>query len=208
MITVYGRPSSINVRKVLWLCDELDLTVARAAQNYDGPGPDPVPEVLALNPNGLIPVLTDGDHILWESNTICRYLAGKAGRDDLLPTDPTARSRVEQWMDWQATELNTSWRTAFMGLIRKSPTHSDPQALTAGIAGWNRTMTLLDRQLDRTGDYVTGPTFTVADVVLGVSVHRWLHMPMTRPDLAAVGAYYHRLLTRPAFPPHARPDVP
>lgn len=208
MITVYGRPSSINVRKVLWLCDELGLTIARAAQNYDGPGPEPVPEVLALNPNGLIPVLTDDGHVLWESNTICRYLAGKAGRTDLLPTDITARSRVEQWMDWQATELNTSWRTPFMGLIRKSPAHSDPQALAAGIAGWNRTMGLLDDQISRTGAYVTGETFTLADVVLGVSVHRWLHMPMQRPDLPGITDYYRRLLSRPAFPAHARPDVP
>ncbi|GAB3125640.1 glutathione S-transferase family protein [Novispirillum itersonii] len=208
MITVYGRPSSINVRKVLWLCDELGLTIARAAQNYDAPGPEPVPEVLALNPNGLIPVLTDDGHVLWESNTICRYLAGKAGRTDLLPADITARSRVEQWMDWQATELNTSWRTPFMGLIRKSPAHSDPQALAAGIAGWNRTMGLLDDQISRTGAYVTGETFTLADVVLGVSVHRWLHMPMQRPDLPGITGYYRRLLSRPAFPAHARPDVP
>ena len=112
------------MRKVLWLCTELGLPYE---QELWGSGfkATQAPEFLALNPNALVPVIRDGDFVLWESNTICRYLAGKHGRTDLLPAEPAARARVEQWMDWMATELNTSWRHAFMGLVRKSPAFAD-----------------------------------------------------------------------------------
>lgn len=208
MITVYGRATSINVRKVLWLCDELGLTPARAAHTLTEPTEHPLPEILALNPNGLIPVLTDGDLVLWESNTICRYLAARQARTDLLPTDPADRARVEQWMDWQATALNPTWRGAFLGLIRKSPAHQDPQTILDSQVAWNRAMTLLDRQLEKTGAYVSGPGFTLADIVIGVSVHRWQQTPISHTDLPAVAAYFQRLLDRPTFGAHAHPSVP
>jgi glutathione S-transferase len=103
MLQVLGRASSINVRKVLWTCDELGLEPARVEW---GAGSLSLrsPEFLALNPNALVPVLCDGDRVLWESNTICRYLASRQGRYDLLPQQPAARAGVEQWTDWPATE--------------------------------------------------------------------------------------------------------
>jgi glutathione S-transferase len=207
MIQLLGKPSSINVRKVQWLCAELPLAIDHQAWG-SGFRPTQTPEFLALNPNGLVPVLVDGDIVLWESNTICRYLAARQGRGDLLPTTPAARARVEQWMDWQATDLNSAWRYAFTSLVRQSPAHQDAQAVAASIADWNRLMTLLDRQLDRTGAHVAGTDFTLADIVLGLSTNRWLMTPMQRPALPAVQAWFERLRQRPAFLAHGDNGTP
>ena len=207
MLKVLGKSSSINVRKVLWLCAEMDLPCEQE-QWGSGARPTDVPEFLALNPNAMVPVIQDGSFVLWESNTICRYLAAQNGRSDLLPTDTKNRARVEQWMDWQATELNNAWRYAFMALVRRSPAHADPQALAASVAHWNRHMQMLDAQLERTGAYAAGSTFTLADVVLGLSVNRWLATPMERLHLPAVASYFERLSQRPAFLLHGRNGMP
>ena len=198
-LRVLGRTSSINVRKVLWTCAELDLHFQHVESD---------PELLAKNPNALVPVIRDGDFVLWESNTICRYLAGKHGRTDLLPAEPAARARVEQWMDWMATELNTAWRHAFMGLVRKSPAFADTAGIEASVAGWNRHMTILEAQLQRTGAHAAGSAFTLADIVLGLATHRWYSTPMERPALPAVQAYYDRLTEREGFRLHGRNGVP
>jgi len=207
MLKILGKPISINVRKVLWLCEELALPHELEPWGAGYRDTD-TPEFLALNPNAMVPVIVDGDVVLWESNTICRYLAGRQGRDDLLPREPLARARVEQWMDWQGGDLNNAWRYAFQGLVRHSPAHQDPVALAAGVQSWNRHMTILERQLERSGDYATGATFTLADIVLGLSVHRWFMTPMERPRLAAVTAYYDRLATRPGYALHGRNATP
>ncbi len=211
MLTLLGRDSSINVRKVLWTCAEIGLPVTlelwgagvRSTQDAD---------FLTLNPNGLVPVLRDGDFVLWESNTICRYLASAHGRDDLLPQAPQARARVEQWMDWMAGELNNAWRYAFMSLVRTSAAHTDAAAVQASIVNWNRHMTLLDAQLHAQqlagNGFVAGVQLTLADVVLGLATHRWFSTPMPRPALPAVSAYYERLSLRPAFLAHGRNGVP
>jgi glutathione S-transferase len=207
MLQVLGRPNSINVRKVLWLCHELDLPceLHKWGTGYQSTA---TPEFLALNPNGKVPVITEGEFVLWESNTICRYLAAEHSRFDLLPERPRERALVEQWMDWQATELNNSWRYAFMALVRQSPAHKDQGAIAASIQDWNRHMAMLDRQLQRTGEFVAGNDFTLADVVLGLSTHRWFMTPMERPALAAVSAYYERLSERPGYLLHGRNGIP
>ena len=205
MLKILGRTSSINVRKVLWTCAELGLDFEREDWG-SGFRPTRDPVFLALNPNALVPVLIeselDGDFVLWESNTICRYLAAKAARDDLLPASPRARAEVERWMDWQAGELNNAWRYAFMGPVRKSPAHQDPDAIAASAASWNRHMALLDAQLERHGGHAALGRFTLADIVLGLAVHRWRMTPIERPALAAVDAYYRQLTARPAFALH------
>jgi glutathione S-transferase len=207
MLKILGKPTSINVRKVCWTCEELGLAFELEPWG-SGFRPTDTPEFRALNPNALVPVLLDGDAVLWESNTICRYLAGRQGRTDLLPAEPLARARVEQWMDWQAGELNNSWRYAFMGLVRASPAHRDPQALADGMRAWNHHMAILDEQLRKTGAWAAGDAFTLADVVLGLSVNRWFMTPMERPALAAVADYYERLAQRPGFARHGRNGTP
>ncbi len=155
MLELIGKATSINVRKVLWTLDELGLEYRR---RDIGEGVEDVDagQWRALNPNGLVPVLREGDFVLWESNTICRYLAGRAARMDLLPAEPRARARVEQWMDWQATGLNDAWRYAFMARVRQSPLHKDPDAIERSIASWSQHMAVLDQQPAATGAYVAG----------------------------------------------------
>ncbi len=207
MLKLLGKPTSINVRKVLWLCEELGLPfeLEEWGSGYRSTGD---PAFLALNPNGLVPVIRDGDTVLWESNTICRYLAGREGRTDLLPREPLERARIEQWMDWQATELNNAWRYVFMARVRQSPAHADPLLIDASVREWNRHMVLLDDQLARTGAYVAGPAFSLADVVIGLSVNRWRMTPLERPELPAVAAYLRRLEERPGFQRHGANGVP
>ncbi len=198
-LRVLGKLSSINVRKVLWTCAELDLPFEHVEQDS---------ALLARNPNRRVPVIQDGDFVLWESNTICRYLAGKQPRSSLLPQEPHARALVEQWMDWQATELNPAWRYSFYALVRRNPAYTDSAAIAKSVEAWNDCMRLLDAHFARGGQFITGEFFTLADVVLGLSTHRWLASAIERPHLDAVHGYYQRLSVRPAFRSHAHPDVP
>lgn len=207
-LRVLGRPRSINVRKVLWTAAEAGLAVAHEPEwGLSRDLRDP--EFLALNPHGLMPVLVHGDTVLWESNTICRYLAGIAGCGDLVPVDPAGRARIEKWMDWQVSDLNTAWRDAFLGLVRLTPGYvGDEAAIVRSVRQWNRLMLRLEARLGATGAYVAGDTFTLADVVLGLSVQRWLLTPIERPDTPALLAYRERLLGRPACVASISPDEP
>ncbi len=207
MLKILGKATSINVRKVLWLCDELELPHDLEEWGSGHRSPHD-PAFLALNPNALVPVLRDGDLVLWESNTICRYLAGREQRADLLPAEPAARARVEQWMDWQATELNNAWRYVFMARVRQSAAHTDPMQIEASEREWNQRMRLLEEQLAKTGAYVAGATFSLADIVIGLSVNRWRMTPMSHPDLPAVNAYLGRLGDRPGYRRHGGNGVP
>ena len=198
MLKIIGKETSINVRKVLWTCVELGLPFEREDWSAGH---------AALNPNALVPVLLDGDFVLWESNTICRYLCARYGNGALLPLDAVGRARVEQWMDWQATDLNTAWRYAFMALVRRSPAHADPEQLRLSIAAWNRHIGILDAQLAATGAYAAGASFTLADVVLGLSVNRWMMTPMDKPAFGHVAAYYERLAEQPGFRTYGRNGI-
>ena len=194
MIRILGKPSSINVRKVLWTCEEIGIAYSRAD---DGPE-------MAQNPNGLAPVIVDGDFVLWESNSIIRYLAGKSAAHMLLPTEPRARAEVDRWIDWQATEFNSAWRYAFSAIVRRNPTFNDPREVESSKKQWTRMVAILDGQLARSGGHVAGVAFTLADIPIGLSVNRWFMTPFERPAFPQVEAYYERLSARPAFRKHGR----
>jgi glutathione S-transferase len=206
-LRILGKASSINVRKVLWACEELGLPYEREDWGSGFQSTD-TPEFLKLNPNAQVPVLIDDAGVLWESNSICRYLTSKVAGQRLLPSEPRGRALVEQWMDWQATELNPAWSYAFVALVRQNPDFQDPQRITAGLRGWNAKMALLERQLASTGAFVLGMEFSLADIVLGLSVHRWAAAPIEHPDYPAVAAYYTRLSNRPGFLLHGRNGIP
>jgi glutathione S-transferase len=207
MLTLLGKSSSINVRKVLWLLDELSLNYQQEHYGSGFLSTDTI-AFKTMNPNAMVPVLVDDGFVLWESNTICRYLAGREQRFDLLPNSPRERALVEKWMDWQATELNNSWRYAFMALVRQSKMHSDPAAIEASIASWNHHMRIVEAQLIDTGAYMAGDAFTLADIVIGLSINRWYMTPMARPELPAVQRYYDRLKQRPAYQIHGCNGTP
>jgi glutathione S-transferase len=198
-LRILGRHASINVRKVLWTCGELDLP-------YESVESDPI--LMAKNPNAKFPVIQDGEFVLWESNAICRYLAAREPRRTLLPEDLEARAIVEQWMDWMIAELNFAWRYAFVGLVRKHPDYQDPALISASVKSWNEHMRLLDDHFAAGGQFVTGEHFTLADVTLGLATHRWLLSPIDRPHLDALHGYYQRLTVRPAFRANVDASIP
>jgi glutathione S-transferase len=194
MLKILGKASSINVRKVLWTCEEIGIAYTHA---------DSGPE-LARNPNGLVPVIVDGDFVLWESNSIIRYLANKWAAHALLPDEPQSRAEVDRWIDWQATELNNSWRYAFSAIARRNPAFDDDRQIEASKTAWTRMVAILDTRLGETSAYVAGAAFTLADIPIGLSVNRWFMTAMERPSFPAVAAYYERLSRRPAFLKHGR----
>lgn len=198
MLRLLGKASSINVRKVLWTCTELNIPFEREDWG-SGFNSTHTAEFMAMNPNALVPVIQDGDFTLWESNSIIRYLATCYASEALYPTQARARARVDQWIDWQASDLNKSWSYAFMSLVRHSPEHQNRQALTAGCNEWAKHMQILNRQLESTRAYVAGDTFSLADIPIGLSVNRWFETPFKHPELPAVSAYYGRLCRRPGY---------
>ena len=204
---VLGKAPSINVRKVLWTLAEIGIPYEREDWG-DGFRPTRTPEFLALNPNAMVPVLVDGGFVLWESNTICRYLCGVHGRGDLLPAEPRARAQVEKWMDWQATDLNTAWRYPFMSLVRRNPAYQGPAQLAAGVASWNRTIGILERHLEQGSAFAAGEEFTLADIVLGLSANRWQMTLSDRPATPAIDAWMERMADRPGFAEHCRNGLP
>jgi glutathione S-transferase len=198
MMKLYGKPTSINVRKVLWTLAELNLQ-AELIPCGSGFAPIDTAEFRQLNPNALVPVLQDGDFVLWESNSICRYLVRKSGHPTLLGSDLQQMAKVEQWMDWQACELNPAWRYAFMALVRKHPDFTAPALITQSEQQWQQKLQILDAELGKTGAYICGEHFTLADILLGLSLNRWLQTPIdARAELPQLAAYQQRLAQRPA----------
>jgi glutathione S-transferase len=206
-LTILGKTTSINVRKVLWTCAEIGLDYQLIEYGSGTARALDTPDFLQLNPNAMVPVLLTDEGHLWESNSICRYLATRYQRDDLLPNTAMARAQVEKWMDWQATELNNAWRYAFMGLVRQHPHFQDPVAIAHSVQQWNRAMGLLEAQLQVTGAYVQGRALSLADIGIGLSLHRWLASPIEHAEYPALQSYYALLKRTSQFAPFALMDV-
>lgn len=205
-LKVLGRVTSINVRKVLWLADEIGLEYER--EDWGLPLRDPkTAEFTHLNPNAQVPVIVDDGFVLWESNAILRYLAQKH-HSDLLPSDLQQQALVEQWLGWQATDLNSQWGYAVSALGRKTPGHDDQTRIASSIAGWNAKMAILERQLENAGSFVAGDQCSIADIAIGLSVHRWLETPFDHPALPQVARHLERLKTRRASLPYLTADTP
>lgn len=214
MIQILGKTSSINVRKVLWTCAELALPFEQEdwGSGFRATG---VPEFLALNPNAMVPVIKDGEFVLWESNSIIRYLAGRyqgetlgESLNSLYPRDPCERARCDQWIDWQASELNRAWSYAFLALVRHSPAHQDPRQIELSAANWARHMGIVENQLEKTGAFIAGPAFSLADIPLALSINRWLETPVEHGGMPAVTAYMERLGAREGFQKYCRNGTP
>ena len=206
-LKLHGHRNSINVRKVLWCCSELGLEVDLVER---GTNAYPVGdlEYVALNPLGLVPLLEDGPFRLAESNSIIRYLARREQRTDLYPDDPCDAAKVDQWIDWQATDFNDSWRYAFLALVRKKPNFDDRPSIERSLSAFTDKVRILDRRLAQTRAFVAGPSFTLADIPIGLSLRRWRAMELDQSRLDHVAAYYDRLCSRPDFLAHGGPDSP
>lgn len=208
MIKIYGRANSINVRKVLWLCGEVGQKYEREDWGR-GFKPTSEPGFIKVSAFGVVPVVDDDGFILRESNTIVRYLAAKHGRNDLYPADLKQRALVEQWMDWAATDIYAAIRPVFIGLqVKIAPFVNDPAAIEAGKKDWARQMGLLDAHFAKNGPYVTGKSFTIADIPVGLVVNRWYGIQFEKPEFKAVAAYYDRLSERAPYREHGRNGTP
>ena len=195
-IHIWGRMSSINVRKVVWAAQETGIAFTRsdAGLTY---GVVQTPQYRALNPNSLIPTLQDGDLVLWESNVIVRYLCARYGAPTLYPQDLARRFDAERWMDWQQTTFNSAGSKAFWQWIRTPADKRDMQVIAQSVAVTEPLLHLLDAQLQHRA-YIAGDTFTMADIPLGCEIHRWFGLPQPRPALPHLERWYATLLARPA----------
>jgi glutathione S-transferase len=203
VLTIYGRTNSVNVQKVLWCLAELALPYTRIDAGLEH-GKNTEAWYLALNPNGKVPLLVDGAFSLWESNTIVRYLASKHGMGTLCPASLETRALAERWMDWQLSTLVSPVSIVFQNLIRRPAAERDAAAIERNTREANRAMTVLDEHLQRQ-PYVAGDAFTMGDIPVGATAHRWLEVPgIERPALAAVRAWRARLAERRAFRDHVQ----
>jgi glutathione S-transferase len=197
-LTIWGRPNSINVQKVMWAIGELGIPHTRIDA---GMAHGIVGEAwyAAKNPNRLVPMIEDGDVVLWESNVIVRYLAAK--HVALMPDTLAGRAEVEMWMDWQQTTLMTGLSPLFITLIRTPAAERDPKVIETGIANAETTFRMLDHHLAGR-QHMVGDDFTVADIPAGAAAYRWYALPITRPDLPNLRGWYERLTRRPAYQQH------
>jgi glutathione S-transferase len=200
MLKIWGRATSSNVQKVLWCCGELGIPFERV--DIGGPfGGNQDPEYLALNPNGLVPTVQDGDLVLWESNTICRYLTVTHRGERLYPATPADRAMVERWMDWQLSTLGAPMGALLFGLIRTRPEQRDQAAIEAARRQAIRAWTIVENALEGRS-FLAGSELSLAEIVMGTLVYRWHAFPLERPLLKNLRSWYERMRERPAFKTH------
>lgn len=199
MIKIWGRPNSVNVQKVLWCCDELVLPFERidAGGSF---GRLDESSYLAMNPNGKIPTLVDGNFVLWESNAILRYLAMEYGPSSLLyPADPKVRALIERWLDWSIGTLAPAERPLFLGLVRTPAEKRDPVKIEADVQNVATLWALLDHHLQGRF-FLENERFSLADIVLGAFARRWFGLEgIERPALPNLERWYQRLAQRQGF---------
>jgi glutathione S-transferase len=197
MLRIWGRHTSINVQKVLWCCDELNVAFDQKQVGGEFGGLD-TPQYLDMNPNGRIPTIEDDGFVLWEANTIVRYLCAKHGLGRLYPSELAARIDAERWMDWQICHILPGMVTMFFGLIRTPEESRDKAAINAARIRTEDAWKILDGYL-KTRQYVCGEKFTMADIPLGAFAYRWHMLPIERPSLPNLYGWFQRLSERPAF---------
>jgi glutathione S-transferase len=195
MLRIWGRISSINVRKVVLCAQLLELEFERIDAGMSH-GVVNTPDYLAKNPNGLVPLMEDGEFCLWESNAIVRYLCAREG-STLYPQNLQRRADAERWMDWQQTTLNRAGGAAFVQWIRTPDDQRDRQAIAASVAKTEPLFDQLDRHLSLQ-PFMAGDTLTMADIPIACEVHRWWGLPQPHPAWPHVERWYAGLLAMPA----------
>lgn len=195
MLKIWGRTNSVNVKKALWCVEELGLPYERVDAGMQH-GVVNTPAYRKMNPNGLVPTLEEDGFILWESHSIVRYLAARHGKGTLWPTDERTRAVANQWMDW-AFSFQGAVRDAFWNLIRTPADKRDAAAIERSRAKSGDMAGILDAALAGRA-YVAG-AFSMGDIPIGCEVQRWMRLPIERPKLPQLEAWFERLCARPAF---------
>jgi glutathione S-transferase len=196
-LTLWGHPKSINVQKVLWALDELNLRYEQ--KDVGGAfGGNKEPAYLALNPNGLIPTLVDNGAALWESNAIVRYLFANYGKAPEHPANAVDRARADSWTEWYTSTLWPNVRPLLVQLVRTPEEKRDQHVIETSEKQATGAVLLLDRELQRRS-FLVGDAFTWADIPVASALQRWYNLPLKRPEHRALDAYYARVKERPAF---------
>jgi glutathione S-transferase len=202
MLTVWGRRSSSNVQAVMWAIGELGLPFTRRDVGHTYGGND-TPEFLAMNPNGTVPVLRDGDGVpVWESGAILRCLATRYGPDDFWPADLARRTQVDQWAEWAKLNVALAFTgPVFWRVVRTPARERDPQAIRAATRALETKLAIAEQRL-AVLPWLASEAFTLADIQFGHVLHRYYDIEIERTPLPALAAYYDRLTDRPAYREH------
>ena len=202
MLTLWGRKTSSNVQAVMWCVAELGLEVRRLDVGHTYGGTDTA-AFRAMNPNGLIPVVRDGDGApLWESAAILRYLANRYGAGAFWPSDPEARARVDMWAEWAKVNVSASFTVPiFWRLVRTPSRDRDAAAIQRGVEALAAVLRIAEERL-AAHPYLAGNDFTLADIQFGHLLYRYYDIAITRPPLPSLRRYYDALTTRPAYRDH------
>ena len=197
MIKIWGRTDSSNVQKVLWCCDELGIAYERIdiGGKFGGTKEKPY---LDLNPNGVVPTIEDGSFVLWESNSILRYLVEKYGGKRLLPSTTEGRANANRWMDWQLSTLNSLIVPVFVGIVRGG---RDPATIEEARKKSAKAWEMVDGYLAKK-PFLGGDGFSIGDMPLGIWAYRWFTLPIERPELKNLKAWYDRLCERGPYKTH------
>jgi glutathione S-transferase len=198
-VTIWGRANSVNVQKVLWCLQELDLAYERIDAGMAF-GKNREPEYLTMNPNGRVPTLVDGDFVLWESNSIMRYLVrAYRPQSSLYPQAPKVRSGVDRWLDWTLSTLQPVDRPVFWALVRTPAEQRDMTAIQKDADAEAEQWRIVDAQLS-TRRYIEGDDFTLADIALGAYARRWFGVQgITKPTFANLERWYAQFANRAGF---------
>jgi glutathione S-transferase len=200
MMRIWGRNTSVNVQKVMWALGELGLPHERIDVGGSF-GKNREPAYLAMNPNGLVPTLEEDGFLLWESNSIVRYLAAKYGVGTLEPADFQARAQASSWMDWQLTVAAPALTPVFWGLIRTPADKRDHAAIEAGKVKTLAAMKILDAQLAKTS-FVAGDTLSMGDIPVALMAYRFRRLMPERSGLDHLERWFTAIEQRPAFKEH------
>lgn len=199
MLTVWGRKTSSNVQALMWCIGELGLPCERHDVGHRYGGND-TPEFLAMNPNGKVPVLKDGDgEPLWETGAILRYLASRYGAPPFWPRDLEARAQVDKWAEWSKINVALAFtRPIFWQVVRTAPKDRNPTAIEEGLRVLGQNLAIAEAQLSRHA-FLAGDDLTLADIQLGHVLYRYFDIAIERPELPALRRYYDRLTERPLY---------
>jgi glutathione S-transferase len=173
-LTLLGRLSSANVQKAVWALEELGLAYEHVPLGGKYGGNDTA-EYLAMNPNGLVPTLRDGDLTVWESHAVVRYIAATYGEGGLWPVDSRERAIVDQWTDWTATTFQPAWIAVFWQLVRTPEPKQDQAAIAKSVAATEKCFAIMESRLSQV-PFLAGEALSYADIVAGVSLYRWTTM--------------------------------
>ena len=197
MMKIWGRTNSSNVKKVLWVAEELSL----AYERVDAGGAFGIvnePAYRALNPNGLVPTVEDDGLVLWESHAIVRYLSAKYGPEKFGPADIGARASADKWMDWASGVFSPHFRDVFWTMVRTPPEQRDMAKVEAGVMAAVKVLQMVEATLAKQ-PYLSGEACGIGDVPLGSSIYAWFSMDIERPTMPALEAWYDRLTRRPTY---------